>query len=81
MGQELIRFLHLRAWPGLPKAHPWAGIGIKLAHGTLKGFAALADPCRVMGYRNLFVPGLPELNPGLEFVKTFGVVSFRGVIT
>jgi len=26
-----------------------------------------------MKYPNFFVPGLPKLNPGLEFANTFGV--------
>jgi len=27
----------------------------------------------LMRYRNFLVPGLPKLNPGLEFGNTFGV--------
>jgi len=34
----------------------------------------LANPFRVSRrYRNVFAPGLPKLNPGLELANTFGV--------
>jgi hypothetical protein len=34
----------------------------------------ISEPLQgLLGYRHFFFPGLPKLNPGLEFANTFGV--------
>ena len=51
-----------------------------LMTGNPERVCSLAKPLRgLMGHGNFFVPGLPKLNPGLEFVNTFGVGYFTVV--
>ena len=51
-----------------------------IAKGTLKGFAALANPSVVWWeIEKLLGPRVAELNPGLKFANTFGVEFFTSI--